>query len=69
MAARGQGTILNMACLAAYAPIRYFAVSASTKAFVLPMTLAVREQLRALFARVGPLAEQERRRHGMSVDG
>lgn len=46
MKARGSGTILNMTSLAAYAPIPYFAVYGATKAFVLSLTLALREELR-----------------------
>ena len=43
---RGSGTILNMASLAAYAPIPYFAVYSASKAFILTLTLALREELR-----------------------
>ena len=46
MKRRGSGTILNMTSLAAYAPIPYFAVYGATKAFVLSLTLALREELR-----------------------
>ena len=46
MVRRGEGTILNVSSLAAYAPIPYFAVYGATKAFVFSLTLALREELR-----------------------
>lgn len=46
MARRGDGTILNVSSLAAYAPVPYFAVYSASKAFVLMLSLAVRQELR-----------------------
>lgn len=46
MARRHGGTILNVSSLAAYAPVPYFAVYSASKAFVLMLSLAVRQELR-----------------------
>lgn len=46
MSGRGAGTIVNMASLAAYGPVAYFAVYSAAKAFVLNLSLALREELR-----------------------
>lgn len=46
MQQRRSGTILNVSSLAAWGPIPYFAVYGATKAFVLSLSLALREELR-----------------------
>ncbi len=46
MQSRSHGSILNMGSLAGFAPVPYFAVYSATKAFVLQLTLALREELR-----------------------
>ena len=56
MAERRRGTILNVASLAGYGPIPYFAVYSATKAFALHLTLAVREELRGTGVSVTALA-------------
>lgn len=56
MTSRGAGTILNMASLAGYGPIPFFAVYGATKAFVLNLTLALREELRGTGVSVTAIA-------------
>ena len=56
MRRRDHGTILNMASLAGYAPVPHFTVYAATKAFVLALTLGLREELRGTGVSVTALA-------------
>lgn len=56
MMSRGNGAILNMASLAGYGPIPYFAVYSATKAFALNVTLALREELRGTGVSVTAIA-------------
>lgn len=56
MQKRGSGTILNVASLAAWGPLPYFAVYGATKAFVLSLSLALREELRGTGVSVTALA-------------
>lgn len=56
MTARGSGTILNVASLAGYVPIPYFSTYSATKAFVLHLSLGLREELRGTGVSVTALA-------------
>jgi short-subunit dehydrogenase len=46
MVARGQGTIINVSSLSAFAPVPYMATYAATKAFVLSFSEAIASELR-----------------------
>ncbi|MEV4615017.1 SDR family oxidoreductase [Kitasatospora sp. NPDC049258] len=52
MLARRSGAVLNVASVAAFQPAPYFAVYASTKAFVLNFSLALRQEYRKRGVRV-----------------
>ncbi|MEZ6187246.1 MAG: SDR family oxidoreductase [Planctomycetota bacterium] len=52
MVARGSGVIVNLASIAGFQPVPYFATYGATKAYVLSLSLALDEELRGKGVRV-----------------
>lgn len=52
MVARGKGVVVNLASIAGFQPVPYFATYSATKAYVLSLSLALDEELRGLGVRV-----------------